>query len=270
MLKSVLLHLESLEQADSVIRLGVEIARQADARLRGLTLLDTRRTDAAVHGEAAGYAVMQHTRDARAARRQERVRHELSQACLAARLNFDIRRVAGDPMEVLSREACFHDLVITSLQSDFDSGGLSTRDIGHLLWRRVQPLLVVLPPRRQLDRVLFVYDGSEAACRAIRSFLSLEILVDADHRLLAMNEDERQAISGLREMADYCLARRPNCETGYLCGKPRRLLLPYLQKWQADLVVVGLPRPRSFLPGLFLRPALDVLHHRACSLYAAI
>jgi nucleotide-binding universal stress UspA family protein len=273
MLNSVLLHLDGADQAQPVIRLGVALARQTAARVRGLTLLDTRRAEAASNSETAVYAVMEHTRQALAERLQETVRAELSQACLQAGLNFDVRRSSGDPLQVLSLESRFHDLVVTSVPAEMDRGKTisdwSRRDLARLLNRGVQPLLVVHAQQRAVSRVLLTYDGSEASGRAIRSFLSQGICTDAEHRLLAVGETDEAARQSLREMADYCLARRRQLETGCISGKLRRVLLPYAKKWNADLIVVGIANGNHWVRWIMGHPALEVLKKLSCGLYTA-
>ncbi len=271
MLNSVLLHLESVDQAQPVIRVGVNLARQTEARVRGLTLLDTRRADAASECESAAYAVIEHTRRSLAERVQGAVRAKLSDACLEAGLNFDVRRISGDPLQVLPQEARFHDLVITSVMAA-ERGTTSTdwslRDLSKLIDRGVQPVLIVHPHQVAIDRVLLVYDGTEAAGRAIRSFLNQEIFTAAEHRLLAIGKTEESARHSLRDMADYCVARRPRLETGFTCGTPRRVLLPYAEKWQADLIVMGVEPGKRLLRWVFGHPAVNVLKRLSCGLYA--
>jgi nucleotide-binding universal stress UspA family protein len=246
MLKSVLLHLDRAEHAAQMIRVGVELSRQTDARLRGLTLVDTRRARAAYEGETAVYALAEQSRCDRAARGQEAVRGALSQACLEAGLNFDVRRAAGDPLEILPKESQFHDLVITSraiCTADDDAAtDLTHEEMLGMLRRGMQPWLIVPAERTHFQRVLLVYDGSESAGSAIRSYLGLEILSGAAHRLLAVAGDAESARLRLREMADYCLHRRPEMETGYVCGDLRCVLPAIAERWDADLIVVGTDR----------------------------
>jgi len=273
MLNSVLLHLEGPAQAESVIRVGVVLARESAARLRGLTLLDTRRTEEATQGEAAVYVVLEQTRQACIEQGQETVRECLSHACLAAGLNFDVRHSSGNPLKVLPREAQFHDLVITAVcpkgTNESSRANLSPSDLMDLLRRGVQPLMVVHTQLRTINRVLLVYDGSEASGRAIRTFLSQGICAEADHRLLSIGANERAASLALREMADYCLARCPTLETGYACGRGRAVLSAYVQKWQADLVVMGAAPSHRLLYGLLGNKALDLLNQQVCAVYVA-
>src|SRR5690349_20562552 len=99
MLKSVLLYLESGEQSPA-IEFGVSLATAAEARLRCLTLVDTRQVEEAQVCESAVYLSMAHSRQAVSETIQEKSREQLSQACLKARLNFDVRRLSGNPLEV--------------------------------------------------------------------------------------------------------------------------------------------------------------------------
>lgn len=236
MLKSVLLYLDEPAQAVSVIRVGVDAARATRARVRGLTLVDTRWIAAVNQCESAASAVMAHEQCELTKRDGAMVQRELSRECLNAGLNFDVRHIEGDPVEVLSREAHFHDLVVTSVTR---GGSLTLGATLGLVEHGVQPLLIVRPEQTSIERVLMVYDGSKASGRAIRSFLSLNILRDAEHRLLAIGPDADAARAALCEMGDYCHGRRERLETGCVAGRARQVIVPYAQKWQADLLVLG-------------------------------
>lgn len=273
MLNNVLLHLDGATQAKSVIRLGVSVAQESKARVRGLTLLDTRRVEAAYRCESAVYAVMEQSRQTHAESQHGAVRFHLSRACLEAGLDFDIRRTAGNPLKVLPHEARFHDLTVTSAlpkasrkPTDTD---FSLRDLAALLQRGMQPMLVAHPDQRPITRVLMAYDGSDASGRAIRSFLGLDIFTEAEHRLLAIGGTEHAARSALREVADYCFSKRRSFEAGCACGTPRRVLRPYAKKWQADLLVLGVA-PRNRVSSWFVGiPALNMYSKLRCSLYVA-
>jgi hypothetical protein len=142
MLKSVLLYLDEPAQAECVIRVGVNAARATQARVRGLTLVDTRWIAAVNQCESAASAVMAHEQCEVMKRDGAIVRKALSRECLNAGLNFDVRNIAGDPVEVLSREAHYHDLVVTSVTR---RGSLSLAGTLGLVEHGVQPLLVVRP-----------------------------------------------------------------------------------------------------------------------------
>jgi nucleotide-binding universal stress UspA family protein len=259
MLNSVLLYLEDERQAAPVIRCGVELAKKARARVRGVTLLDTRLSEEAYKSESAAYAMLANSSHVLAEHQQDRVRLTLSNACLKAGLNFDVRRFAGNPIDVLAREGRYHDLIMTAGYVGGGTAGLCSADLSELLERGVQPLLVLHPSQDDMQRVLLVYDGTEKSGRAIRSYLNLGLLPKAEYRLLAIGDNYESAQGALREMADYCRMRCESLETGCVEGKLRRVLSPYVDKWQADLMVLGMERGNRFFRRVFGETSFSLL-----------
>jgi nucleotide-binding universal stress UspA family protein len=272
----MLLLMEGAEQAGPVIRCGIKLARSAEARVRGLTLVDTRHVEQSRSSEVAVCITTAITRQSFAERLHEGARAELTKACLEAGLNFDIRRLAGDPLEVLPLEARFHDLVVTAvapIDPKLPYGGtmtLSTSDLVALLKRGVQPLLVLPPEQKPIERVLLVYDGSEAASRTIRSYSKLGIFRDADHRLLAVGPDESSADLALMDMAEYCRGFFPSIELGFAVGSTRRVLAPYAAKWQTDLLVLGVSRSHRLLRRILGGVSLDLMNEVKCGLFVQL
>jgi nucleotide-binding universal stress UspA family protein len=274
MLHSVLLHFDSGQRGGSLIELGVSLARRSAGRVRGLSLVDTRRLAAlSSTSEAACYTRSELDRLEQADAEQHSVRSLLSAACLSAGLDFDVRRVRGNPLEVLPLESQFHDLVVTSFPGpnarEAEGVSLSATDLVDLLASGVQPLLVVRSPQQRLGRVLLVGDGTPSSARAVRHFAQQNLLPDAELRLLAVGSCEAKARSTLREMADYCRSRHLVFESGWLCGTTRRDLIPYADKWGAELVVLGVQPAGRVVRRLWGEPAESILRTTDLALYAA-
>jgi nucleotide-binding universal stress UspA family protein len=273
MLHSVLLHFGSAQLGEPVIELGVHLARRSAAKVRGLSLVDTRRLVALSTSEAACYANHESVRLHRVEAEQDSVRMSLSQACLAAGLDFDLRRVRGNPLEVLPTESQFHDLVVTSFprcgEAESDDASLSATDLMELLFQGVQPLLVVRSSQQPIRRVLVVGDGTPPSARSIRQFVQQNLVPGAELRLLAIGSSEDRARATLREMSDYCRSRNLVFESGWLCGSARRVLVPYAHKWGADLVVLGVSRAGRVVRRLWGEPAEEILQTTEVALYAA-
>lgn len=268
MLSSILLYLDDEVRAVPAIQLAVQLARQAKARVRGVTLVDTRHHEEACTQESAAFATQAHAALQLAEQRQQGVRHKLSNACLQAKVDFDVRRFAGDPVDVLAREARFHDLLIASGFVGNDALGLNASDLIGLVQRRASPLIVLHPQQSSLERVLLVYDGTDSASRAIQSYLKLGPLTRADHRLLAIGKSEDTARQFLDEILEYCMAKCPDLESGYVVGQTRRVLVPYINKWQADLAVMGCSSDGRFMRRVFGDSLLDLLKHTSCAWWA--
>lgn len=239
-----------------------------------MTLIDTRRlAELTSSSEAACYATTEGDRLTRVEFEHDSIRARLSQACLSAGLDFDVRRVRGNPLEVLPPESQFHDLVVTMFPASGEptprDASLTSTDLIDLLLSGVEPLLAVRSPSRPLRRVLMVSDGTPSSARAIRQFVQQNLLPEAELRLLALGADEPQARASLRQMVDYCRGRTKAFETGWLCGSARRVLIPYAEKWAADLVVLGVPPAGRVARRLWREPAEQILRSTELALYAA-
>jgi nucleotide-binding universal stress UspA family protein len=265
MFSSILLYLEDEVRAESAIRLTLQLAKQTKSRIRGITLIDTRQHEEAHTHESAAFATLANAALRLSEHRQQVVRHRLSEACLEADVNFDIRKYAGDPVKILTRESRFHDLVVASGIVSSTFLGLTARDLIGLVHHGSNPVLLLQPHQPLLNRVLLVYDGTEAAGRAIRSYLRIGPLVGADHRLLAIGKDPETACEFLHEMGEYCKARCPKLEYGYVVGEVREIILPYINKWQADLVVVGHSVEGILFRRLFSNGVLQLLRKTSCA-----
>jgi nucleotide-binding universal stress UspA family protein len=112
-----------------------------------------------------------------------------------------------------------------------------------------------------------VSDGTNASARAIREFLRQNLFPESELRLLAIGSTEQRARNMLREMVDYCRGRQVSLESGWICGSPRRVIIPYAHKWGADLVVLGVTRKSPLVRRLFGDPAQRVLEETNLALY---
>lgn len=271
MINSLLMHFDGTSAADAAIEFGVGVAARCSARVRGLTLLDTRRLTSLTTCEAATYCNRELTRLSRVDIDQGTVRSRLSQACLDARVDFDVRRVEGNPLELLPRESQFHDLTITALPLYGEVNGhpgLQPAEVLQLLWKGVHPLLVMRGSATAIRRVLLVSDGQATSHAAIRTYLKQQLFPEAELRLLAIHESPDQGQDLLRELTEYARHRRQPCESGWLRGSARKSLVYYAQKWQADLVVTGVTRQNPLLRPLWPQPAEQILRNTNMALYA--
>lgn len=275
MLSSLLLHLEGDDLLGVVVHNGVELAGRHAARLRGLVIVNAPRPCRLTESEVSAFVLAEQERQERSRAVQAVAHARLEQACVAADLDFDVHQVRGTPLDLLVREAPFHDLVVTA-QPLFPPrtrtrarAAFETRlqEVGHLARRGATPLLVLREAEREIKRVLLVHDGSPASARAIKTHLHQRLWPEAEFRLLASGPDAAAAERNLHAMHGYVRRFRPELEAGYLVGPVRRVLVPYIDKWSADLIVLGIPPARSFFQRFTSDPVPDVLRRTPAALY---
>ncbi|MFO0946473.1 MAG: universal stress protein [Planctomycetota bacterium] len=270
MLKSILLHLGGVRERANVIPCGVGIAQASQARICRDSLLDTRREDnLRLTCESAIHLYFEQEKRRQMERDLKAHRKDLTTACLAADLDFDVRRLIGNPVQELPGLAKFHNLFITAFSDRKSPGGLTGGQIIDLARRDARSILMLRESARPIQRVLRAADGFDASRNAIRVYLASRPFPDASHRVLGIAEQEMLARQWTHEVLGECRAKLGNVETGSLVGKPRRVLIPYLGKWEADMVVLGLPKALPVVDRLLGATALRVLTKTECVLFAS-
>lgn len=267
--KSILLHLSGCEGCDRTIELAANIAQFTNARLRGLSVLDTH--NAQYQGEVVSAV---HVLSDSGRRAHQEVRQSLSHEYfeeVASRIGLDFASLAvsGDPIGSVAREAQYHDLLVlccppTSQQTGRD---LTSWQNLELAARSRLPTYISRGNQPAPQRVLLVYDGSESSALAIRTFLADNPLPHARCRLLGVGAACDPKAERFRSMRDYCRARRGELEVGCLAGPIRRGLVPYTQKWEADLMVLSLPQNIGLWSRLTGEFSLSVLQRTELDLY---
>lgn len=246
MLSSLLTYLPDERGFEVAIATTVALARPSSARVVGVTVLDTREAEAACLSESAVGAAAACEQLGELARRSEAAHARLGVSCRALDLPWQTRLLRGDPRQLLPRESQFHDLIVTALDPKQGAaavaGGPTLADLADLVRRGAQPMLVVRPQRQLPRRVLLTFDGSKASGSTVRSFFHLGLLPDAECRLLVTGTTAAAARSSFRDMADYCYARRADMEMGWTVGPAMRVLSTFAKKWNADAIVMHLPR----------------------------
>lgn len=267
MINSLLLHFDCAPTAAGLIPFSVSLAARLEARIRGLTILDTRRLSTlATSCESAVHCTRELERLALVDVSQESLRAQLANACDVAGVQHDWRQWRGDPVALLPSEAQFHDLVVTAVTSPGEQEDLTPQDVVRLVERDAHPLLV-LRPRLRVKRTLLVCDGEPSSASAIRQFLLQRLFPECELRLLAVGTNEHEARDRLHAMTDYAQRQRTELESGYLRGSISKALIPYAEKWQADLIVIGVTQRKSLFRPLAQQPVEQILRKTNLGVY---
>lgn len=270
MIQSLLLHVDGDDRGVAAIPAVVQLAALHRARVRGLMVVDTRKLIAAAVGcESAVYAAAEGQRLERQEELQSSALSQLAAACLRTGIDFDVRRLRGDPVELVPHEARFHDLVVTiwPLRSEDNARAEGIRTLTEFARRGAQPLLVLRDADRPPQRLLLVFDGTVASERAIQQFLAQQMFAEVEMRLLAIGGSEQQARNHLRQLSDCLRHCRGLVELGHMQGSLKQVLPKYVQKWDADLVVLGAPQRERFFSAPWGSAVADVLRDTPAALY---
>lgn len=270
-LKRAVVRLPESPGAERLVKTLVSIAFRCRARLRGLTAVDTAELQRlAIECPSAAHLIYATSRlDDQEARRNE-VRSYFSQACLSAGLDFDLRRVSGDVMDLIPVESRFHDLFAFSFAAGRKRsvGGFDVADAVQLLIEGTTPTLALREGADVPRRALIILDGSPACARTVHAFLDQGPFELSAVRFLAVARDAGEAQTILREQSDVVRERYPDSEWGYIVGSSKRLAARYAERWQADLVVIGTRRSPPIVRYFFGETVREIMRRTNCSIYA--
>ena len=274
MIKRILVGLGSLEYARSATTKGIELAKQCDAELTGVTLFDVDRLDQTGIVPIGAGQLAKELRESR----MDDVEGVIAAAevhfaskCEKAGITYQIQREVGDPLESLVSLARYHDLVICGLNSLFEHGVVDepSDEIEMLVRQGVRPLLALPADDRPIRRVLICYSGSLESAKTMRRFIQLHLWPDAQLKIAVFGEKKPEPEKLLADAAAYCRAYGYDPETEHVVNSPQSEILPYADAWGADLIVLGNSTKRLLLRRILGETALHVMRNSELPLFLA-
>ncbi len=274
MIKRILVGLGGTSFTPSAIQRGIELAKHHDARLTGVTILDTRRLASVGATSIGGMHAAVELREHRLAvshQRVEKAAEEFETACEEAGVDYLIDNEKGDAFEQMIALSRFHDLMIFGLRSVFDYGfGLEPPDIlGQLIDCGVRPILAEAQQYRPIRNVLLSYSGSAESAKMIKRFMQMQLWPDVSFRLLTCECDETDSRRRLVDAADYLRSYGYEPELVH-CNQPaREAILNEAAKSDIDLIAIGSSARNYLMRKIFGRNMFHVVQHADRPLFLA-
>jgi nucleotide-binding universal stress UspA family protein len=245
MIKRILVGLGGTPFTKVSTHCATELARLHQAQTTGVTVVDLSKMGKVGPVPAGAGFYAQRMRE-----RQSQVTREGIEAAVGAfkeqcgNQQVVCRRIEyeqKDPFTAMIAEARYNDLTIFGLRSIFDYGFTSDPDkaIVKLISQGVRPILAVAETYRPVKKALVAYSGSMESAKAIRHFLHLKPWPDVSLHLVNFREGAEPEPHLLKDAADFCMAHGFEVQTDQIDGQARKDLLPFAQKIDADLIVMG-------------------------------
>lgn len=264
MIKRILVGLCGTPYSSYVISRAIELAREHDAELTGVTVIDAARLSRIGPVPTGASASARELREFRFEVVQEHVSaatDEFIAACHAAGIEHQVRQEEGEPFELMASCARYHDLAVVSLRSLFEHGVVP--EPHHVLERLVaggvRPLLAVSGDSRPIRRVLMAYSGSVESANTIKLYVQLGVWRQATVRVISFEHHADVAEQLVADAADYLRQHGFNPEEAYSPESASRHLLPYAADWKADLIVAGNSAKNLILRRMLGETALQLM-----------
>lgn len=257
MIQRILAALSGTPSTKSVIRHAVVLAQKHGAEITGVTVVNARElANVGPVPMGAGTFATQLARHRRrlTVERVDEVIADFETACREAGVCGRVVREEGDPFDELVSLSRYHDFTVLEMRGFFGYGVLRAPNdsLKELVKVGVRPILTVAEEPRSIQRALVAYNGSMESANAIKRFVQLPLWPDAVLKIVCCNRGA-EAEKLLVPAADYCRAHGFEAETEALEGKAREGLLVEVERWRADLIVLGATRR----PRIFQQPLRD-------------
>ncbi|MBT4584569.1 MAG: universal stress protein [Phycisphaerae bacterium] len=244
MIKRILVALSGTPCTQSAIAHGVELAKQHNAELTGVTVIDPNRLQDVgpipIGGAAAAHELAEHRMQLASEHIEESI-GQFEKACGDAGVTSRILKETGDSAERLLADWRYHDLTVIGLRGLFEYGVL--HDHGHLvldvIGAGLRPLLAVSEAYRPIQSAMVAYDGSPLAARAMKAFCMLDIWNPMPVTVACFKGHNEEADTLLSDAAAYLESHAFATTKKIIEEKPRTAILETMDEREADLLVMG-------------------------------
>ena len=244
MIRRILLGLCGTPYTPFAIARAVELARQLEAEITGVTVVDVRRLGQIGPVPLGASESARELREFRLEVAQddvERAAEEFSTACHKAGVPHVLRREEGDPFALMASSARYHDLMIFGLKSLFEHHVVTEPHdaLIRLISSGVRPLLAVTADARPIEKILIAYSGSMESAKTMKYLAQLRLWPKAKVRVVTFSHMPDEAEQLIGDAVEYLQKHGFEPDGDYVPTSPRHDLLPYAAKWGADLIVAG-------------------------------
>lgn len=248
MSKRIVVGLDPSEYCKSAQQLAIARAKLFDGKVIGVGVVDLPGIEGAVRGAGVGaghYAKKSRDHHCREAEQTvERLIADFEKTCIEAGVDFEVENHTGDPVDVILDVARGADIIAIGAQTHFhfETQEESGDTLAKILRAQVCPVFVApkeinFPPKQ----VMFPYDGSINATRAMRIFVMLteKIPIAHDVTLLRVEDNHQSGITALSRPAQYLEAYGYNVKKKVLHGDPQEVILEEAKREAPNFVVLG-------------------------------
>jgi len=244
MLKKILVALSGTSCTQSAITHGVELAKQHNAELSGVTVFDPDRlTDVGpvpMGGASAAHELAEHRLELASVNIEESI-SQFEQACENAGITHHVLKETGDSAARLLSAWRYHDLTVIGLRGLFEYGVL--HDHGHLvldvIGAGLRPLLAVSEEHRPIRSAMVAYEGSALSARAMKAFCMLGIWKPMPVTVACFIGQDGDPEELLTDAASYLKSHTFSPTIKRVEEKPRSAILGTMESCDADLLVMG-------------------------------
>lgn len=269
MIKRILLALAGTSYTENAIRKAIELAQVHDASITAATVVDIETLSnigpVPIGGSETADELRRHRVQVTRDRVHEAIR-DFKAKCETANVQYATREEEGNPFDLVASMSRFHDVTIFGLRSVFEFDVAEpNREPDSLLMRLVtsgaRPILGTPKFYRPCRRALIAFGGSSESASSMRQFVQSKLWPSLDVQIVSIGSDQSKCESLLEDAKEYCVAHGMDATTRYVQGSSPKMILGAIEKYDADIVVLGSSHKNLLLRKIFGQTTRTVIEH---------
>lgn len=244
MIKTILVPVEQSDFSTAAVRFALEVASEHDAEVSLMAVVDKPDIEKSLGPVPLGglYYAMRAEREKLSEAEAEATElvEAFAKQCEKKKVPHHLIVREGQPVEVITDEAKYHDLTIMGLRTRFKYGAEEDDDaLEGYLSHSEQPVVAIPKEYKAIKKILVAYDGSLPSARAVHSFLQLNLWSDREIVILNVGDDKDAGDVLLERIGRLFKTHDVSYTTAHEYGDPHEVLLKFAREKKADLIVLG-------------------------------
>lgn len=247
MIKSILLSVDGSKYTDAVIKYGIQLAKAFESRIKVLSIVDVRIFEWAVVMGTDGFVpvipstVYQEESKKMLESKAKAVIDKCSAILNKEEIDFETEKIQGPPVDIICEKSFLVDLLIMGARGEFAKW--ENKLVGATLEAVVRqcnkPILIASQNYKAISKILFAYDGSDKANKALQLAGFFAAKLNVPVTILTVNENEQKRKKFLQEANTYLEPYEVSVELIGISGSPEQEIVKVSEENKCDLIVMG-------------------------------
>jgi len=247
MIKSILLPVDGSTYTDAQVKHCLAIAKAFGAKVKVLSVVDIRIFEWAAVMGTDGFVPVVPTNVYREESKKlldskaQAVLDKCSDILQENKIEFDVEKIDGPPVDVINELSNLVDLLIIGARGEFAKW--KPKMVGATLDAVARqcnkPLLITPQKHQEISRILFAYDGSPRANKALQLAGSVATNLKVPIAIVCVHQNEPMRTKILEEADSYLEAYEVETAAVGVEGNPEKEILNQAKTNKCDLIVMG-------------------------------
>ena len=247
MIKSILLSVDGSTYTDAQVKYCIQLAKAFKCKIKVLSIVDIRIFEWAVVMGTDGFVPMlpsniykeeaQKILEAKA----DAVLDKCSSILKQEGIQFDVEKISGPPVDIICEKSRLVDLLLMGARGEFAKW--KSRVVGATLdavvrqWNK--PILITPEKFTKVSKILFAYDGSDRANKALQLAGLFGTELNVPVVILTVHDKKAIRKKFLEEAKIYLEPYEIPVELLGVSGHPEQEILNVADEHQCDLIIMG-------------------------------